>query len=161
LADRLASHAVVLRHWLLGLRASPTYRLFARAMSERKQILCEYDRYRRELCPIILGHSKGEEKALTFQFGGESKTGLPPEGEWKCLFLAKVSDVRLRKGPWRAVARHSQAQRCVEDVDLDVNPDSPYDPNRRIEVTRPTLSDAPPSRNRPPKTPQTRRSSKR
>ena len=161
LADRLASHTRVLRHWLLGLRASPTYRLFARAMSDRKQIVCEYDGDRRELCPIILGHSKVEEKALTFQFDGESKTGLPPEGEWKCLFLEKVSGVRLREGPWRAGARHSQAQKCVEDVDLDVNPDSPYDPKRRIEVTRPALSDAAPIRNLPPRKPPGRHSSKR
>jgi hypothetical protein len=108
------------------------YRLFAEAMAERKQILCTYDGHRRELCPIILGHSQGQEKALTFQFGGESSKGLPPGGEWKCLFLAKVSDVQLRDGPWRAGDRHQQRQTCVEIVDLDVNPASPYNPKRRL-----------------------------
>jgi hypothetical protein len=68
---------------------SPTYRLFAQAMAERKQILCRYDGHPRELCPIILGHSQGQEKALTFQFGGGSSKGLPPGGQWRCLFLAK------------------------------------------------------------------------
>ena len=160
LAERLASHAAVLRHWLIGLRASPAYRLFARAMSDRKQVVCEYDGYRRELCPIILGHSKKEEKALTFQFGGESKTGLPPEGEWKCLFLEKVTEVRLREGPWRAGARHSQAQRCVEEVDLDVNPESPYAPKRRLEAARPAVSDTAPAGIRRRKKPPAKRSSK-
>jgi hypothetical protein len=111
---------------------SPVYNLFVQAMAERKQILCEYGGYPRELCAVILGHSKGEEKALTFQFGGRSKSGLPPRGEWRCLWLAKVSNARLRDGPWRAGNRHSQPQGCVEDVDLDVNPDSPYDPKRRL-----------------------------
>jgi hypothetical protein len=46
---------------------SATYDLFVRAMVERKQILCTYGGYPRQLCPIILGHSQGQEKALTYQ----------------------------------------------------------------------------------------------
>jgi hypothetical protein len=111
---------------------SATYRLFAEAMAGRKQILCIYDGYARELCPIILGHSQSREKALAFQFGGESSKRLPPGGEWKCLFLAKIGDVRLRDGPWHAGDSHQQRQRCVEIVDLDVNPASPYNPKRRL-----------------------------
>jgi hypothetical protein len=111
---------------------SETYRLFEQAMIERKQIVCTYDGYRRELCPIILGHSKEEEKALTFQFGGEAKSGLPTGGEWKCFSLSEVSDVQLRDGPWHAGSRHGQKQTCVQIVDLDVNPDSPYNPKRQL-----------------------------
>jgi hypothetical protein len=111
---------------------SAIYRQFAEAMAAKKQILCEYGGYPREFCAIILGHSKGEEKALTFQFGGQSKSGLPAGGEWRCLWLSKVSHVRLRDGPWHAGARHSQPQGCVEDVDIDVNPLRPYNPKRRL-----------------------------
>jgi hypothetical protein len=64
---------------------SPIYELFAQAMAGGKQILCRYGGYPRELCPILLGHSQGQEKALTYQFGGQSKLGLPPGGEWRCL----------------------------------------------------------------------------
>ena len=32
-----------------------------------------------------------DEKALTYQFGGQSSKGLPPGGQWRCLWLAKVS----------------------------------------------------------------------
>jgi hypothetical protein len=110
--------------------SSRSYGLFAKALIERKQIVCIYDGYRRELCPIILGHSKGQEAALVYQFAGESQSGLSPGGQWKCLRLAKTSDVRLREGPWRAGSSHQRAQACVEDVDLDVNPDSPYNPRR-------------------------------
>lgn len=112
--------------------ASRVYKLFARAMANRKQILCVYNGYARELCPVILGHSKGEEKALTYQFGGDSKTGLPREGEWRCLWLSKVDKVELRDGPWYSGGRHDQPQGCVEVVDLDVNPLSPYSPKRRL-----------------------------
>jgi hypothetical protein len=110
---------------------SSNYRLFEQAMRMRKQIVCMYDGYRRELCPIILGHSQGEEKALSFQFDGHSKSGLPRGGEWRCLRLAKVSAVQLRDGPWLSGSSHTQPQGCVELVDLDVNPLSPYRPKRR------------------------------
>jgi len=110
---------------------SATYRLFERAMRDRRQVVCLYDGHRRELCPVILGHSQNEEKALTFQFGGGSKSGLPRGGQWRCLWLSKVRDVELRDGPWFAGASHSQPQGCVEVVDLDVNPASPYKPKRR------------------------------
>src|SRR5581483_2091441 len=116
-----------------GSVPSATYKLFEMAMRERKQLVCMYDGYRRELCPVVLGHSKGQEKALTFQFGGQSKSGLPPKGEWRCLFLARVGDVQLRDGPWRTGSRHTQPQGCVETVDLDVNPESPYRPKRQIK----------------------------
>ena len=111
---------------------SKMYTLFEQAMQTRKQIVCTYQGYRRELCPIILGHSQGQEKALTYQFGGKSRSGLPDGGEWRCLFLSGVSDIQLRDGPWISDSRHTQPSTCVEEVDLDVNPDSPYRPKRTI-----------------------------
>ncbi|HEX9326008.1 MAG TPA: hypothetical protein VF915_05790, partial [Reyranella sp.] len=111
---------------------SPTYRLFEQAIRQRKQVVCLYGGYRRELCPIILGHkNSGEEAALTFQFAGESSSNLPRRGQWRCLLLSETSDVRLRDGPWRAGSSHHRPQSCVDIVDLDVNPSSPYEPRRR------------------------------
>jgi PIN domain nuclease of toxin-antitoxin system len=111
---------------------SRVYELFAQAIAEQKQIFCTYERLPRELCPHILGHTKGEEVALTFQFGGQSKSGLPTGGEWRCLSLSKVRNVRFREGPWHAGSRHTRPQPCVEIVDVDVNPSSPYRPRRRL-----------------------------
>jgi len=109
-------------------KPSSVYKLFEQAMIGRKQILCMYKGRRRELCPVILGHSQGREKARTYQFGGQSNKGLPPGGEWRCLWFSEVSNVRLRDGRWYAGDRHNQSQGCVESVDLDVNPDSPFSP---------------------------------
>jgi hypothetical protein len=136
LGERLAGHAALLHRWLdaLGERGgqSRTYLFFEQAMKGRKQIVCMYDGYRRELCPIILGHSQGEEKALTYQFAGAAKTNLPSGGQWKCLWLSGVSEVQLRDGTWHTGSRHSERQRCVEIVDLDINPASTYNPKRRV-----------------------------
>src|SRR5690242_1457029 len=104
---------------------SATYLLFEQAMHARSQIACMYKGHRREVCPIVLGHSGGAEKALTFQVGGTSRSGLPAGGEWRCLFLAKVSFARLHNGPWRSAESHAQPQDCVEIVALDVSPASP------------------------------------
>ena len=117
---------------------SKAYRLFEQAMAERKQVLCDYDGYPRELCPIILGHSEGKEKALTYQFAGKGKKTLPEEAAWRCLFLHKLSNVRLREGPWYSGDSHTQPSSCVEVVDLDVNPNSPYNPKRRLPSASPT-----------------------
>ena len=116
--------------------ASRTYALFERAMRLRKPVVCMYGGHRRELCPIILGHSQGQEKALTYQFAGESRSGLPRGGEWRCLWLAKVSDIQLRDGPWIAGSSHTQPQGCVAIIDLDVNPSSPYHPKRAIKQAK-------------------------
>jgi hypothetical protein len=116
--------------------ASRNYALFERAMRRRKPIACMYGGHRRELCPIILGHTQGQEKALTYQFGGGSSSGLPRGGEWRCLWVSKASDIQLLDGPWIAGSSHTQPQGCVESVDLDVNPSSPYRPKRSINASK-------------------------
>jgi hypothetical protein len=110
---------------------SSNYHMFERAMRMQKQILCIYDGYPRELCPIILGYSQEQEKALTYQFAGKSKSGLPPGGQWRCLWLSKISNIQLRDGPWYVGSSHTQPQGCVETVDLDVNPERPYRSQRQ------------------------------
>jgi hypothetical protein len=99
--------------------ASRTYQLFAEAMAARRPVVCMYDGYPCAICPIILGHSKGAEKALIFQFDGLGSKG-PVRGDWRCLELDKVSHAELIDGPWHPGQRHSQAQKCVGGVDLDV-----------------------------------------
>jgi hypothetical protein len=136
-----------------GRMHSRTYQLFERAMRQRKQIVCSYDSHTREICSIILGHSRGQEKALTYQFAGQSRSGLAPGGAWRCLFLANVSNVRLRDGPWISGDSHDQPQGCVDEVDLDVNPDSPYRPKRtlgsapeRVRAVKPNIPRKPKKR---------------
>jgi hypothetical protein len=99
---------------------SKTYKLFREAILRERQVTCVYQGYYRELCPLIIGHTRGKERVLAFQFGGESSSGLTL-GNWKCLDLSQVKDAELRTGAWREGERHSTQQTCVEDVDLDIN----------------------------------------
>ena len=114
------------------LARTKTYRLFEQAMVERRQIICMYKGHRREICPVILGHRQGEERALTYQFAGGSSSTLPPGGQWRCLTLSDVSEIQLRDGQWHSGNSHKQPSGCVEIVDLDINPDSPFSPKRRL-----------------------------
>jgi hypothetical protein len=103
-------------------------------MAERQQVLCLYQGYPRALCPAILGHTKGQEYTLAYQFAGEASSGLPSEGQWKCLRIAEMTSVELRRGEWYSGTHHRERQSCVEVVDLDVNPGSPYQPRRALGV---------------------------
>ncbi len=108
-----------------------TYQLFAEAMAARRPVACIYQGHPRTVCPVILGHSDGVEKTLTWQVSGRSSQG-PVHGQWKCLTLSEVEKPVIVEGAWRTGTRHSQAQTCVKDVDLDANPDSPYAPRRML-----------------------------
>ena len=110
---------------------SRTYELFAEAMAAKRPVVCMYQGHPRALCPIILGHTDGAEKALTWQFEGSSSKG-PVRCQWKCITLAEVRNAEIADGPWKSGREHRQAQSCVKDVDLDVNPDSPYEPKRQL-----------------------------
>jgi hypothetical protein len=107
---------------------SPAYKLFAWAIENRSRVLCNQNGYAREICPIILGYSDGQEKALVWQVGGETSTGPLRRPGWKCFLLANVIDARPGEGAWRAGSSHRGEQSCVKEVDYDANPASPYRP---------------------------------
>jgi hypothetical protein len=111
---------------------SATYDLFLRAVRERKQVVCVYQGKPRILCPVILGHSKGAEKVLAFQIGGAASKPLPLGGAWKCMRVAEARGATLQDGKWAEGIEHGTAQTCVETVDYDVNPASPYSPRFRL-----------------------------
>ena len=109
--------------------SSAPYDLFAKAMIEDRQVSCVFKGQLRVLSIIILGHTDGEERALTWQTAGASNGRLPG---WRNITLSEVTDVRLLDSRLQRGMRKSGEQRWVADVDLDVNPDSPYHPRRSI-----------------------------
>jgi hypothetical protein len=65
---------------------SPTYNLFAEAIKNQKQITCTYNGHHRELCPIILGHKDGQEKALTYRLLATAKKDSQAEASGAACF---------------------------------------------------------------------------
>ena len=101
-----------------GAQTSAVYRLFREAILTGRQVTCLYQGRARALCPHIIGHTRGAEVVLAWQFGGESSGPLPM---WRCLYLDGVSGAQLREGRWHTGEHHRSTQTCVADIDLDIN----------------------------------------
>ncbi|MGO9135665.1 MAG: hypothetical protein ACLP8A_16660 [Methylovirgula sp.] len=100
---------------------SPTYQLVLDAAKTRQQIMCDYHGHRREACPHVVGLGlRGEEMALIYQFGGTSSSGLPPLGEWRCLRLQEVVNLRVQQGAWHTDNSHLRPQSCVKQIEYEV-----------------------------------------
>ena len=77
----------------------------------------------RLFCPHRLGRNReGQLRVLCYQYGGDSKTGLQPEGSpanWRCIELEKLSRVRLVESAWHTAPNHSRPGSCVPQADID------------------------------------------
>jgi hypothetical protein len=132
-------------------KMSSTYERFVQSMIEGKQIVCTYNGFSRMVCVILLGlDKKYDEAALVYQVDGGSSGKVP---DWRSMKLAGVTDVELRDGPLVSGDRHSGRQSIVRYVDLDINPNSPYNPRRSLEKLRREAK-----RKGPPKRPPRKRS---
>lgn len=101
--------------------STSNYQMIRAAIQNRQQIICDYQGYEREICPHSIGLNKlSGEQFLGFQFAGGSSKGLPPGGQWRCLEIAQLSNVRARDGAWHTGDSHLRPQTCVKQVDLEV-----------------------------------------
>jgi hypothetical protein len=112
-------------------RHSANFDALHRAILEEKQITCTYNSYERQACPHVLGHTKDEEKVLVYQFAGQSGRGLEPQGQWRCLTVSEIKELKTRNGRWYTGKGHSRPSTCVETVYIDVNTAVPNQPGRR------------------------------
>ena len=96
--------------------------LLTQAIQERKPVSGRYDGLRREFCPHAIGSKRGQRHTLVYQFGGGSGSGLPPEGEWRCLRLDELEDLQMGDGPWRSAPNLFNPQSCLDEIDLVVQP---------------------------------------
>jgi hypothetical protein len=98
-----------------------SYAILRDAILNRKQVTCIYRSLYRELCPHVLGTgTDGRERVLAFQFAGESFTGLPAGGEWRCMRVDEMMGVASREGPWHTADNTLRPQTCVQNVDVEV-----------------------------------------
>jgi hypothetical protein len=99
------------------------YQLVWNAIANKRPIESHYNARRRLFCPHRLGRNKdGELRVLSYQYGGESETGLKPPGSpenWRCLVLEKLSRVRFLEDEWRTAPNHSRPASCIIDADID------------------------------------------
>ena len=97
--------------------------LLRAAVLTKQPVGAFYDGRYRKLCPHRLGRNKEKRlRALCYQYGGGSESGLQPgtsETNWPCISVEKLSRVQLVGEPWQTAPNHSRPKTCVFDVDVE------------------------------------------
>ena len=110
---------------------SEVYGLLRLAAARRQPVAAIYDGLPRRLCPHVLGRKSGQLRALCYQFGGSSRSGLPMVsrgvGGWRCLVVERLSEVELRAEAWHTEPR-SPRQTCIDEIDFDAGAQPEEDP---------------------------------
>ena len=101
------------------------YFLIRQAILSKDIVALSYRGSIREMCPHVLGKTKGSPYALMYQFGGETKTGLKAGASpdnWRCIRIEEISNVAVRKsnGEWHTASNYSARQNCVTEIDVRI-----------------------------------------
>jgi hypothetical protein len=115
-------------------RREDVYRIVRAAVERRRPISAVYHDRPRLFCPHRLGRNKeGQLRALCYQYGGESESGLKPTGSpenWRCIALEKLGNVELLDGIWRTAPNHARPASCIVDADVDAEDYPVRDPQQ-------------------------------
>lgn len=113
---------------------STVYELVREAVIEKLQVVAVYKGCTRQMCPHVLGWKRvagrrgdgdsREAHALFYQFGGDSRSGLGPDGSpdnWRCIRVDQLRHVTLRRGPWHTAPNLVRPPTCVDEIDVAVS----------------------------------------
>jgi hypothetical protein len=98
------------------------YSILAEAISSKQQVVARYHDQERVFSPHALGNKHGVPHVLVYQYAGGSQTGLPPGGEWRCLNVDELSDLRVEPGAWRTAPNVFNPQTCLDEIDVLADP---------------------------------------
>jgi hypothetical protein len=105
------------------MKQTTTYGTLRQALVDRKQVLCRYQGYYRELSLHKIGQGVDRtDRVFTFQFAGQTSQGaLPPSGEWRCMRVAEIDVIEVRDGPfYSGTSKGIRPQSCVKFIDVEV-----------------------------------------
>ncbi len=105
--------------------ADEVYCIVRQAIIDEDVVIASYRGYMREMCPHVIGKKSGRAQALLYQFAGQSRSGLKPDGSpdnWRCVRVDELFDVAIRKsaGEWHTASNYLPVQTCVDEVDVKV-----------------------------------------
>lgn len=102
------------------------YAVVREAILTGRAVRAVYRGRERLVCPHVIGRKNNTRRAqaLFYQFGGQSSTGLEPDGSpanWRCMFLDWLDSVEIIDGEdWHTAPNHSRPQTCVDQIDVEV-----------------------------------------
>jgi predicted nucleic acid-binding protein len=79
---------------------SQVFMVLRQAILQRRPVHVSHGGKRQTVCPYILGHAAGEERAFSLLVEASSSTKRPAQTRWICLRLSKIEDVRFADEPW-------------------------------------------------------------
>ena len=71
------------------------------AIEKRRCVVMFAEGQRREVAPLAIGFKGTQKKVLTFQYRGDSNSGLAAGGSWRCFPLESIIWAQLIDDPWR------------------------------------------------------------
>lgn len=98
--------------------------LLRTAISQKRNVSAIYKGLYRELSPHALGMKNGKLNLLSYQYGGESASGLTPGSSenWRCMPVGALSEVSLLTSEdWHSVSPHSRTNSCIDDVFIEID----------------------------------------
>lgn len=98
------------------------YGVIRQAILEQRRVGASYRGRHRELCPHAIGLKNGLPRALFYQCGGESSSGLSPDPSqnWRCMDIDELSEVHIIDGEWASAVNYSQPTNCIDTIDVAV-----------------------------------------
>ena len=101
------------------------YTVLTEAITTKQQVVARYHDEERIFSPHALGTKRGVAHVLVYQYAGGSRTGLPPQGEWRCLNVDELGEIRLEPGAWRTAENVFNPQTCLDEVEVVADPLTP------------------------------------
>ena len=95
-----------------------TDNVLSAAIRDKQCLTGLYDGAVRHFAPHALGTAAdGAPAVFVFQYAGETTTGMPIGGEWRCFRLDGLSHLQINEHRWRSRSNYSlKRQTCLATV---------------------------------------------
>lgn len=94
--------------------------ILADAIRNRQALSGSYQNRQRVFSPLALGHKGTTPRVLVFQTVGSSRSRLPTRGDFRCLNVDRLTNVRPAPGGWREAAAGWHPQSCMDSVEVAI-----------------------------------------
>jgi len=104
---------------------------FAWLLLRRQPVAAIYDGLLRLLCPHVLGGSQVGSMCFCLSVWRQQQqwSDAGRSGDWRCLAVEKLSQVKLRAEAWHTEPR-SVRQTCVDEIEFDADAQPGDDPQK-------------------------------
>jgi len=82
------------------MQSLAVYDVLKEAIEKHRCVRVKADDLWRDICPISLGYKGEKLKILSYQYRGDSASGIAAEGGWRCFALDEITWAQINDDPW-------------------------------------------------------------